>query len=187
MIEYGRAQECNMITELRANLLFHIPTAPVACTHWLNHGYRLCRTMLFRHNHAVGKWIISAQSGTVQYRFREIGAYTIAVCIDVIVNKTSGGGYGHRDAGRHILRRSNHSQRLVARALQFGRKKSFDSIRFDSRYRIDFLIWFNSAIWEICRLYTDARSTFYCMHCVTVFVAVLHSIAFSWVHCGVFN
>jgi len=55
MIEYGRAKECNMIMELRANLLFHMTTAPVACTHWLNHGYRLCRVMLFRHNHAVGK------------------------------------------------------------------------------------------------------------------------------------
>jgi len=65
MIEYGREKECNMITELKPRqhgalqilycIVFHIPTAPVACTHWLNHGYTLCRVMLFRHNQAVGK------------------------------------------------------------------------------------------------------------------------------------
>ena len=80
-----------------------------------------------------------------------------------------------------------------SRAFQFGQKKVSISIRFDSRYRIDFLdsIRFGNLInLPLVHRYSNSRPKlkviFYSMHCVTAVVDVLHSIVFNLLDYGVF-
>jgi len=83
--------------------------------------------------------------------------------------------------------RPSLSQRTIIEHSNSGKKVS---IRFDSRYRIDF--FYSNRFGNLINLplvhwYSNSKLgvIFYSMHCVTAFVDVLHSIAFNCVDYGV--
>ena len=73
------------------------------------------------------------------------------------------------------------------RAFQFG-PKSFDSIRFSlpNRFFFDSIRFGNLINLPLVHWYSNSKLGVIFMHCVTAFVDVLHSIAFTCVDYGVF-